>query len=55
MMIKGRDNTTSIVGYPTLFTKVGARFPNIPIMRHYQCVTHNFGKMTFSKIIEKIM
>ena len=42
MIIKGRDKTTSIVGHHSLF-KVGASFPKILIMRHYQGV----GKMMF--------
>ena len=50
---EGQDHQHS--GYPTLFTKVGARFPKIPIIRHYESVTQNLGKMTFEKIIEKIM
>ena len=45
MIIKRRDKTTNIVGTP-LSTKVGTRFPKIPIMRHYQDVTQNFGKVT---------
>ena len=54
MIIKGRNKATHS-GYPTLFTNVGTRFPKIPIMRHYQGVTQNFGKTTFEKIIERIM
>ena len=42
---EGIDHQQS--GYSTLFIKVGARFPKIPIMRHYQDVTQNFGKVTF--------
>ena len=42
---EGKDHQHS--GYPTLITKVGARFPKILIMRHYQDVTQNFGKVTF--------
>ena len=41
---EGQDHQHS--GYPTLFIKVGTRFPKIPIMRHYQDVTQNFGKVT---------
>ena len=55
MIIKRRDKTTSIVGTPISLQKWGTRFPKIPIMRHYQGVTQNFGKTTFEKIIERIM
>ena len=42
---KGLDRQHS--GYPALFAKVGDRFPKIPIIRHQEGVTQNFGKMTF--------
>ena len=44
---KGEGSDHQHIEYPTLFTKVGARFPKIPIVRHYEGVTQNFGKMTF--------
>ena len=43
---KGEGSDRQHSGYPTIFTKVGARLPKIPIMIHYQGVTWNFGKMT---------
>ena len=52
---KGEVQDHQHSGYPTLFTKVGARFPKMSIMRHYQGVNQDFGKMTFLKILEKIM
>ena len=48
-IIKERDKTPSIMGTPIFFTKVGSRFPKIPIMRHYQGIHRNFGKIEFKK------
>ena len=51
MIIKGRDKTTIIEGTPLW----RLAFQKILIMRHYQGVTQNFGKMMFYRIIEKTM
>ena len=45
MIIKRSDNVISKMGTPTFFTKVGAKVSKIPIMRLYQGVAQNLGKM----------
>ena len=41
---KGEGQDLQHSGYPTVFAKMGAMFPKIPIIRHYEGVTQNFGK-----------
>ena len=38
---KGEGQNHQHSGYPTLVTKVGAIFPKIPVMSHYQSVNQN--------------